>query len=77
MGQQNSHQINYLLMLIFIKESRSKFSVVRYGNVMGSRGSVIPLSVTKEVNFTITDKDMTRFNITLKNQLNLCSNVRN
>ena len=49
-------------------KSRSKFSVVRYGNVMGSRGSVIPLflSQKKKKIFTITDKDMTRFNITLK-----------
>ena len=44
-----------------------KFSVVRYGNVMGSRGSVIPLFMKqKDSNiFTITDKSMTRFNITL------------
>ena len=46
-----------------------KFSVVRYGNVMGSRGSVIPLFLKQKENnkfFTITDKFMTRFNITLK-----------
>lgn len=48
---------------------RVKFSVVRYGNVMGSRGSVIPLfmnlknSGIKE--FPITDERMTRFWITL------------
>ena len=44
-----------------------KFSVVRYGNVMGSRGSVIPLFLKqqKENFFTITDKNMTRFNISL------------
>ena len=50
-------------------KSRSKFSVVRYGNVMGSRGSVIPLFLSQKKEnkiFTITDKDMTRFNITLK-----------
>lgn len=44
------------------------FSVVRYGNVMGSRGSVIPLFLqkakTKEL--PITDSAMTRFNITLQ-----------
>ncbi len=43
------------------------FSAVRYGNVMGSRGSVIPFfldSVNKE-EITITHKDMTRFNLTL------------
>ncbi len=42
-------------------------SVVRYGNVMGSRGSVIPffLKQAKEKKLTITDDRMTRFNITL------------
>ncbi len=47
---------------------RTKFSVVRYGNVMGSRGSVIPI-FSKLINhnfFPITDKRMTRFNITLE-----------
>ena len=45
-----------------------KFSVVRYGNVMGSRGSVIPLFLeqTKQKCFSITDENMTRFNITLE-----------
>ena len=44
-----------------------KFSVVRYGNVMGSRGSVIPLflSLKGSKEIPITDKRMTRFNITL------------
>lgn len=44
-----------------------KFSVVRYGNVMGSRGSVIPYFLEcKKKNFLpITDKNMTRFSITL------------
>ena len=45
-----------------------KFSVVRYGNVFGSRGSVFPTFMkTKESEaFPITDRNMTRFNITLK-----------
>ena len=45
-----------------------KFSVVRYGNVMGSRGSVIPhFTKQKEKGIlTITDDRMTRFNITLE-----------
>lgn len=51
------------------KGSRNiKFSVVRYGNVMGSRGSVIPffLNCKKNGYLPITDKRMTRFNITLQ-----------
>ncbi|MCF7822807.1 MAG: UDP-N-acetylglucosamine 4,6-dehydratase (inverting) [Candidatus Marinimicrobia bacterium] len=45
-----------------------KFSVVRYGNVMGSRGSVIPFfqKMTTTGEIPITDKRMTRFNITLQ-----------
>ncbi len=45
-----------------------RFSVVRYGNVMGSNGSVIPffLNKKKEGILPITDASMTRFNITLK-----------
>jgi UDP-N-acetylglucosamine 4,6-dehydratase (inverting) len=45
-----------------------KFSVVRYGNVMGSNGSVIPFFITKknEGKIPITDINMTRFNISLK-----------
>ena len=49
-----------------------KFSVVRYGNVMGSRGSVIPFfqkKASSEV-LPITDKRMTRFNITLQEGVN-------
>ena len=45
-----------------------KFSVVRYGNVMGSNGSVIPffLKKKKEGILPITDPTMTRFNISLQ-----------
>ena len=44
-----------------------RFSVVRYGNVMGSNGSVIPFFLSKKNDdfLPITDKTMTRFNITL------------
>lgn len=44
-----------------------KFSVVRYGNVMGSRGSVIPFFQKKAQDgvIPVTDERMTRFNITL------------
>ncbi len=45
-----------------------KLSVVRYGNVMGSRGSVIPFFIKQKEKgvLPITDKEMTRFNITLE-----------
>jgi UDP-N-acetylglucosamine 4,6-dehydratase (inverting) len=45
-----------------------KFSVVRYGNVMGSNGSVIPFFIKKkkEGKLPITDPNMTRFNISLQ-----------
>ncbi|MBN2669176.1 MAG: UDP-N-acetylglucosamine 4,6-dehydratase (inverting) [Bacteroidales bacterium] len=52
-----------------IKGGRNiKFSVVRYGNVMGSNGSVIPFFIQKAKEgktLPITDKNMTRFNISL------------
>jgi len=50
-----------------------KFSVVRYGNVMGSRGSVIPFFLEKRQDGTlpITDERMTRFNITLEDGVDL------
>ena len=45
--------------------SGSKFSVVRYGNVLGSRGSVIPYFLQQKEIIPITDERMTRFWITL------------
>ena len=50
-----------------------KFSVIRYGNVFGSRGSVLPLFIDQIKNktpLTITDPKMTRFNITLNEATN-------
>lgn len=49
------------------------FSVVRYGNVMGSRGSVIPFFMEKKKTgvLPITDERMTRFNISLEDGVNL------
>lgn len=51
----------------------TRFSVVRYGNVMGSRGSVIPffLSLVSSNILPITDERMTRFMITLKQGVEL------
>ncbi len=49
------------------------FSVVRYGNVMGSRGSVIPVFLEQKKRGTIkvTDPSMTRFNITMTDSIKL------
>ena len=51
----------------------TKFAVVRYGNVMGSRGSVIPffMSISNTGLFPITDQRMTRFMITLEEGVKL------
>lgn len=57
-----------------IKGSRDlRFSVVRYGNVMGSRGSVIPFFMKRKASgvLPITDARMTRFNITLQEGVNM------
>lgn len=54
--------------------SNTLFAVVRYGNVVGSRGSVVPVFkklVELKKPIPITSKDMTRFLITLKQAINL------
>ena len=54
-------------------KKRIKYSVVRYGNVFASRGSVIPLFLKlkdKDI-FPITHPDMTRFNISLNEAIKL------
>ena len=52
----------------FKGEKKIKFSVLRYGNVVSSRGSVIPLLLaqSKLNRFYLTDKEMTRFSITIE-----------
>ena len=54
-------------------EKETKFSVVRYGNVMGSRGSVIPFfqSLAHTGKLPITDERMTRFMISLEQGVQL------
>ena len=51
----------------------TRFAVVRYGNVIGSRGSVIPffISIADKGVFPITDKRMTRFMISLEEGVKL------
>ena len=58
----------------FYGNNKTRFSVVRYGNVMGSRGSVVPV-FKKQINdniksFTITSDKMTRFWMTLRESVN-------
>ena len=52
---------------------QTKFAVVRYGNVMGSRGSVIPFFMSKKHSglLPVTDERMTRFMITLEQGVEL------
>ncbi len=57
-----------------IKGSKDiRFSVVRYGNVMGSRGSVIPFFLKKKEEglLPITHEEMTRFNISLQDGVDM------
>ncbi len=53
------------------------FSVVRYGNVMGSNGSVIPFFLNKKKDgvIPITDPNMTRFNISLEDGVQMVMNA--
>ena len=53
------------------------FSVVRYGNVIGSNGSVVPFFLNKrnEGEITITHPEMTRFNITLDQGIDMVINA--
>jgi UDP-N-acetylglucosamine 4,6-dehydratase len=57
----------------YARGDNTRFSVVRYGNVMGSRGSVIPffLSIAETGRLPITDTRMTRFMITLEQGVDL------
>ena len=52
---------------------KTKFSVVRYGNVVGSRGSIVPLFLKQrqQGKITITDPNMTRFILTLDQGIDL------
>ena len=57
----------------YVGKHPTRFSVVRYGNVIGSRGSVIPLFLKQQDGgvLTITDERMTRFWITLEQAVDL------
>jgi len=59
-------------------EHKTTFSCVRYGNVLGSRGSIIPKFIEQIISgnkITVTDPNMTRFNITMDQALDLIFRV--
>lgn len=58
--------------------SKIKFVAVRYGNVLESRGSIIPLfkhQIEKRMSLTVTDERMTRFIMTLDQSIDLIENT--
>ncbi len=57
----------------YVGKNETRFSIVRYGNVLGSRGSVIPLFLKQRENgrLTVTDARMTRFWISLEQGVDL------
>ena len=56
--------------------NKTQFSVLRYGNVFGSRGSVVPLFLKQKEEglITITDNKMTRFTLVLQEAINFVLN---
>ncbi len=59
------------------KKHKTKFSALRYGNVLGSSGSVVPKfieQIQKNKQITITDPNMTRFSITMDEALDFILN---
>jgi UDP-N-acetylglucosamine 4,6-dehydratase len=55
-------------------KARTKFTCVRFGNVLGTRGSVLPLfreQIKRNKEITVTDKNMTRFIMNIKNSVDL------
>ena len=54
-------------------EEKTKFSVVRYGNIFGSKGSVVPFFLKKKADgvLPITHPEMTRFSITMQDSIDL------
>ena len=60
------------IMIAKSRNSKTIFCATRYGNVMGTRGSVIPLfveQIQKNLNITITNENMTRFLMSIENLL--------
>ena len=63
-----------IMLSNYVKNNNTKFVCVRYGNVVGSRGSVIPFfwnRIMKKLPLTVTDERMTRFMLTLPEAIGL------
>ena len=68
----------FILANYYKGSHKIKFACVRYGNVLGSRGSLVPTLVNQiksDKKITITDPNMTRFNITMNEALDLILRV--
>ena len=69
-----SKSIMEKIMIAKSRNSKTIFCATRYGNVMGTRGSVIPLfveQIQKRQNVTITNENMTRFLMSIEDSVNL------
>ena len=74
MGMSKALMEKIAISKSLLNQNSTKICVTRYGNVIGSRGSVIPLMINQIKNkkpITITSKDMTRFLMTLEDAMDL------
>lgn len=61
-----------------INNHKTKFSIIRFGNIIGSRGSVLPkflFQIKNNQNLTVTSKNMTRFFVTINYAVNMILNA--
>jgi UDP-N-acetylglucosamine 4,6-dehydratase/5-epimerase len=61
-----------------INKNKTKFSIIRFGNIIGSRGSVLPkflFQIKNNQNLTVTSKNMTRFFLTINHAVNMILNA--